>query len=57
MKIDFTEKFVLLGVKSHTRPPLGKFLGPESYRFPVWFRGALMSFKQLHRIADKPGSR
>jgi hypothetical protein len=26
MKIDSTEKFVLLGVKSHTRPPLEKFL-------------------------------
>jgi hypothetical protein len=47
MKIDSTEKFVLLGVKSHTRPPLEKFLGPESYRFSVWFRGALMSINRL----------
>jgi hypothetical protein len=38
MKIDSTEKFVLLGVKSHTRPPLEKFLGPESY--PVFRYGS-----------------
>jgi hypothetical protein len=35
IKIYSTEKFVLLGVKSHTRSLLEKFLGPESYRFSV----------------------
>jgi len=32
VEINSTEKFVLLGVKSHIRPPFGNiFLGPESY--------------------------
>ena len=44
LKIYSTEKFVLLGVKSHTRPPLEKFLGPESYRFSVWFRGGINEY-------------
>jgi hypothetical protein len=35
LKIEPSEKFVLLGVKSHTRPPLEKFLVPESYRKTV----------------------
>lgn len=49
VKVDSAVKFVLISVKSHVRPPLREFWVPESYLFPVWFRGALMSIKSIHR--------